>query len=62
MTSQQKILLNVQTNNVDTAIEVSERYPGRIVIGVTAKDFRDLRDGIAVVNKMQEMGVLVSVS
>ncbi|HUW87280.1 MAG TPA: KDGP aldolase [Candidatus Paceibacterota bacterium] len=61
MTSQQKILLNVQTNNVDTAIEVSKRYPGRIVIGVTAKDFPDLRDGIAIVNRMQEKGVLVSV-
>jgi 2-dehydro-3-deoxy-phosphogluconate aldolase len=60
MNPQQKILLNVQTNNVDTAIEVSGRYPGRIVIGVTAKDFPDLRDGIAIVNKMQERGVLVS--
>lgn len=60
MTSQQRILLNVQTNNIDTATEVSRRYPERIVIGVTAKDFPDLREGIAVVNKMQENGVLIS--
>lgn len=60
MTLQQRILLNVQTNNVNTAIEISERYPKRILIGVTAKDFPDLREGIAIIKTMQDNGVLVS--
>lgn len=55
-----RILLNVHTTNIQTATEVSRRYPGRIVIGVTTKGFPDLRDGIDLVNRMQENAVLVS--
>lgn len=60
MTGSPTILLNVQTNHLETAVAVSRRYPGRIVIGVTAKDFPDLDEGIALVRRMQDEGVLVS--
>lgn len=60
MSGSMSIILNVQTNNVETAVEVSRRYPTRIVIGVTAKDFPDLDDGIALIRRMQDGGVLVS--
>lgn len=55
------VLLNIQTNDLDTAAELSRAYPSRVVIGVTAKDFPRLDEGIALVNAMQRQGVRVSV-
>lgn len=56
-----QILFNVRTDSLPTAVAASERYPDRIVIGVTGQHFAVLAEGIALVRQMQENGVLVSV-
>lgn len=55
-----QILLNVQTDSLRTAVIVSQMYPNRISIGVTAQRFPALDEGIALIRQTHENGVLVS--
>lgn len=55
-----EIWLNVQTGDIESAREVTDRYPGRVVVGVPTKGFADLAEAVDLVNQMQESGVMVS--
>ncbi|MDR6866227.1 2-dehydro-3-deoxy-phosphogluconate aldolase [Microbacterium resistens] len=55
-----RILLNVQTNDVEGARAVSEAHPGRIVVGVPMKGFADVATAATVVRGMHKAGVLIS--
>jgi 2-dehydro-3-deoxy-phosphogluconate aldolase len=55
-----QIRINIQTHDLQDAISISQLFPDRIVVGVTAKSFPDLDQAIELAVKMQENGVLVS--
>lgn len=55
-----RVILNVQTNDVDCAAAATDRYPGRLAVGVPVKGFAELGDAVAVVAAMQRRGVRVS--
>lgn len=52
--------LNLQTSDVSVASVLSKRFAGRIVVGVPARDFPRLQDGIALIEALHHNGVLVS--
>jgi 2-dehydro-3-deoxy-phosphogluconate aldolase len=56
----ERVILNVQTNDVDCAAAANDRYPGRIAVGVPVKGFDTVADAVTVVEAMQRRGVRVS--
>ena len=57
---QKKIMINVQCHSVQRSIEIEDKFHGCILVGVTAKDFPDLEEGVRFISELQKKDVGVS--
>lgn len=55
-----KVMINIQCGRAEEAVKATEEFGGCILVGVTAKDFPVLADGVALINEMHKNGVKVS--
>jgi 2-dehydro-3-deoxy-phosphogluconate aldolase len=55
-----KVLLNIQTNSLQSSKEATELLGNAVLVGVTAKAYPNLEEGIAYIRELQQNGVLVS--
>ena len=53
------ILINIQCSNFDDALQASKRFSGTLV-GVMAKSFFHLQQGIAFAHQLRDAGIMVS--
>lgn len=55
-----KVLLNIQTRSLRTSKEAAELLGSAVFVGVTAKDYPNLEEGIAYIQQLHQHGVQVS--
>lgn len=55
-----KVLLNIQTHSLRTSKEAAELLGNAVLVGVTAKAYPNLEEGIAYIRELHQNGVQVS--
>lgn len=56
-----RALINIQCDSIEQCLEVKERYGDSFITGITASSFTEIEDGVALINKMHENKIKVSV-
>lgn len=61
MSNGMNLRINIQTHDLAQAEKAHLKYGEQICIGVLARDFSQISEGVELVRKMQDRGILVSV-